>query len=536
MAGPSSPDISTAMSNEIDFSDLDFSQMEPFTDNPLAGTDDTINPESLYTPVDGTINPESLYTPVDPYQNSNILYEPQPQFTPQPSFMLPPSRPQSVMPMQMMPTPPPGPPGACYHPAIGWYFPAQPMPVIMHASTPVPQIAIPVPYPMNASAPHTTKQSRNRKHRRDSIESLDISSDEEEQPVRTKRKKARKTAKRTPERSMNARLPSIVQACVCNLTEAKIPRPRNKFILYRQAMSKSIANSSQHGKSQISVSKQAGEAWRAESAAVKQKFEELAARELASHAAKYPGWKYQPNRNKDSVKATRVGKKDCTCAARSANDSRLRDANFNLPANDLDAPCEVYDMPYAAPTAPMVQQTQEVRRSSRARAATVSYREPSDSEDFETTHIESPPSPKVKIEKHRPTAIITPFNSPPATNTRAKSISRESLDLSPVPEDLMDFAELFGEDPNQPYDYDEYVDFNSNAESDVVVEPSRRKSMKTPTRKSPRTPKSATMSRRSTRRSPQQQFLEGLKDNLVQEFVRQLVHYMLLTSSHDALR
>ncbi|KAK5722872.1 hypothetical protein LTR17_014175 [Elasticomyces elasticus] len=491
------------MSNELDFSDLnyfDFSKMEDYTDNPLAGTDDTINPECLYTPVDS-------------HQNSNILYEPQPQFNQQPSFMLPPSRPQSVMPMQIMPTPPPGPPGACYHPVVGWYFPAQPMPVVMHASTPVPQMATAPSnpsYPMDI--PHTTKQSRKRKHRRDSIESLDISSDEEEQPVRTKRTKARKTAKRAPEPNMNARVPSIVQACVCNLTEAKIPRPRNKFILYRQAMSKSIANSSQHGKSQISVSKQAGEAWRAESAVLKQKFEELAARELASHAAKYPGWKYQPNRNRDSVKGNRVGKKDCTCGARSANDSRLQDANFDVDANfdidadvlgnDLDAPCEVYDMPYVAPTAPMVQQTQEVRRSSRARTATISYREPSDSEDFETTHTETPPSPKVKTEKHRPTAILTPFNSPPAANTRAKSISRESLDLSPVPEDLMDFAELFGEDPNQPYDYDEYVDFNSNDESDVVVEPSRRKSIRTPTRKSPRTPKSATTPRRSTRRSP----------------------------------
>ncbi|KAK5742218.1 hypothetical protein LTR17_003459 [Elasticomyces elasticus] len=492
MAGPSSPDFSTAMFNEIDFSDpnyFDYSKIVDYTDNPLAGADDTINPEYLYTPV-------------DPPQQPNILYEPQPQFNQQPSFMLPPSRPQRVMPMPMMPTPPPGPPGACYHPIVGWYYPAQPMPVVMHASTPVPQMAMANPYPMDAPAPHTTKQSRKRKHRRDSIESLDISSDEDEQPVRTKRKKARKTAKRAPEPNMNARVPSIVQACVCNLTEAKIPRPRNKFILYRQAMSKSIANSSQQGKSQISVSKQAGEAWRAESAVVKQKFEELAARELANHTAKYPGWKYQPNRNKDSVKGDRVGKKDCTCGARSANDSRLQGANFDIDANDLDAPCEVYDMPYVAPTAPMVQQTQEVRRSSRARTATISYREPSDTEDFEPTHIETPPSPEVKTEKHRPTAIITPFNSPPAANTRAKSISRESLDLSPVSEDLMDFAELFGQDPNQPYDYDEYVDFNSNAESDVVVEPSRRKSVKTPTRKSPRTPKSATTPRRSTRRSP----------------------------------
>ncbi|KAI0406988.1 hypothetical protein F4802DRAFT_605829 [Xylaria palmicola] len=82
--------------------------------------------------------------------------------------------------------------------------------------------------------------------------------------------------------------------CLC-AKAPKVPRPRNAFILYRQAWQGHFA--SQHpGLANPEISKLIGEKWREQPESVKNDWKQLAEQEKIRHQRQYPGYRYQPRR------------------------------------------------------------------------------------------------------------------------------------------------------------------------------------------------------------------------------------------------
>ncbi|KAI1311137.1 hypothetical protein F5Y03DRAFT_382278 [Xylaria venustula] len=82
--------------------------------------------------------------------------------------------------------------------------------------------------------------------------------------------------------------------CLC-AKAPKIPRPRNAFILYRQAWQGHFA--AQHpGLANPEISKLIGEKWREQPESVKSEWKQLAEEEKIRHQRQYPGYRYQPRR------------------------------------------------------------------------------------------------------------------------------------------------------------------------------------------------------------------------------------------------
>ncbi|KAJ3576486.1 hypothetical protein NPX13_g3686 [Xylaria arbuscula] len=82
--------------------------------------------------------------------------------------------------------------------------------------------------------------------------------------------------------------------CLC-AKAPKVPRPRNAFILYRQAWQGHFA--AQHpGLANPEISKLIGEKWREQPESVKNEWKQLAEEEKVRHQHQYPGYRYQPRR------------------------------------------------------------------------------------------------------------------------------------------------------------------------------------------------------------------------------------------------
>ncbi|KAI0457262.1 hypothetical protein F5B21DRAFT_512812 [Xylaria acuta] len=82
--------------------------------------------------------------------------------------------------------------------------------------------------------------------------------------------------------------------CLC-AKAPKVPRPRNAFILYRQAWQGHFA--AQHpGLANPEISKLIGEKWREQPESVKNEWKQLAEEEKIRHQRQYPGYRYQPRR------------------------------------------------------------------------------------------------------------------------------------------------------------------------------------------------------------------------------------------------
>ncbi|TKA75591.1 hypothetical protein B0A55_06351 [Friedmanniomyces simplex] len=509
MAGPS-PSPFHFSTSEVDQTsapspaDFDYLSGEDFT-NSVAGNDsnfdidttsapvdfyqngDTINPMIAFTPAefgqsDGNLNALTASTPAESTQTGDIIYAPQPQYyaLPQeaqgPYYSLP-LRPQSVIPIQPVPAPPAG---AHYNPAVGWYYPLQPQSMPVQVPAPAQLVSTFSPYPMTDKHVHSGK----RKQRRDS---LDLSGDEDKQ-----RPSKRKNTPRTG--ALNLRTgrknPSIAQNCVCGTAKQHIPRPRNAFILYRQAMTKDIAKSAEvrsrgdpHKINHKLVSSEAGSRWNNESKAVRARFQQLARQEVADHARKYPDYRYQPGRKNEGPRDSRFGTAECRCGAYAANVLRMRDAGIEMDADVLDdeadAPCEevaefAYPAPmacpaptaYPAPIAQMIQPapqpiaTPTLRRSSRPHNTALSYAAPSDDDLFDnlfTSSTASTVTPQPTGDEE--SAITTPYTSaPPSVH------SRERYDLSTVPEDgEVDFDMLFNEAQDPLFDYAQFLDLGSSS-------------------------------------------------------------------------
>ncbi|KAI3320634.1 hypothetical protein HD806DRAFT_524653 [Xylariaceae sp. AK1471] len=82
--------------------------------------------------------------------------------------------------------------------------------------------------------------------------------------------------------------------CLC-AKAPKVPRPRNAFILYRQAWQGHFA--AQHpGLANPEISKLIGVKWREQPERVKNEWKQLAEEEKIRHQRQYPGYRYQPRR------------------------------------------------------------------------------------------------------------------------------------------------------------------------------------------------------------------------------------------------
>ncbi|KAI1171324.1 hypothetical protein F4777DRAFT_593965 [Nemania sp. FL0916] len=82
--------------------------------------------------------------------------------------------------------------------------------------------------------------------------------------------------------------------CLC-AKAPKVPRPRNAFILYRQAWQGHFA--AQHpGLANPEISKLIGEKWREQPESAKNEWKQLAEEEKIRHQRQYPGYRYQPRR------------------------------------------------------------------------------------------------------------------------------------------------------------------------------------------------------------------------------------------------
>jgi hypothetical protein len=91
--------------------------------------------------------------------------------------------------------------------------------------------------------------------------------------------------------------------CTCKQNDvARIPRPRNAFILFRQKHHLALIEEGTEIKTNPDVSKELGRRWRALNPQEKEYWNKLAEEEKKAHAEKYPGYKYTPKRN---------GKKKC---------------------------------------------------------------------------------------------------------------------------------------------------------------------------------------------------------------------------------
>ncbi|KAI0019779.1 hypothetical protein F4780DRAFT_792512 [Xylariomycetidae sp. FL0641] len=83
---------------------------------------------------------------------------------------------------------------------------------------------------------------------------------------------------------------------ICLCTKApKVPRPRNAFILYRQAWQGSVAEHNP-GLANPEISKLIGEKWREQPEEVKNYWKQLAEEEKLRHQRQYPDYRYQPRR------------------------------------------------------------------------------------------------------------------------------------------------------------------------------------------------------------------------------------------------
>lgn len=301
-------------------------------------------------------------------------------------FLPGPAIPQEVQPMnyqQPAPAPmtAPGPPGACFHPAVGWYFPAQtaalPAPGFQmaipstegYAAIPQPAQMLQVPQPQTVRPDdydgnfqekpkaNVRKQGSKRKElfgpaahfgidaksQRQKRAAADDADDERpRKAIRTSKNSTKKSAPTRP-RGKSA---SIEAACVCPTGVGKatsgVKRPKNCFIIFRMMHQKAIATRlganpanarSKNGQVRHDlISREAGAMWKALSASEKQQYVDMAQAEAEKHREIYPDYKYDPKRS--AARDPNFGTPDCECGAYKRNMAKA--SRVTGSAQDLD--------------------------------------------------------------------------------------------------------------------------------------------------------------------------------------------------------
>jgi len=130
------------------------------------------------------------------------------------------------------------------------------------------------------------------------------------------------------------KIPSLEAPCICQLPgtqdgtdAARVKRPRNAFILFRQFQTKSIMRDFAHEGVRSrrnghpinqKVSQVAAAMWRAASPETKARYQAMAEEEKARHAREHPGYKYKP-RGKVEKDVGKFGAPGCICGAYEKN-------------------------------------------------------------------------------------------------------------------------------------------------------------------------------------------------------------------------
>ncbi|KAK4556726.1 hypothetical protein LTR86_006297 [Recurvomyces mirabilis] len=536
---------------------IDFSGLDEFM---ATGDGSAFPTDTASTPMDISQDMSTFFPPpTSSHTPSMSGFAPMPMVAPMPYYPAPAAPP--MMPAAV-PPPIPGFAGPFWDPRTsGWTF----MPLAPSgpaAFSPFPQ-AVSHPFPAHqhmpvhsksrlASASPRQRQAKNK--RKLSSDLLSLSSESDEEPKQRRRKlnkrqrsRAARTAKSPSpleaedifssedepapkkgkgrndfkrKRNASGKKPSIAQTCVCGSAKTKIPRPRNMFILWRTQNLKRIQHEL-NSTSQITASKLAGEQWKKLPQSERDHYRRLADAEAANHARLYPDYKFMPKNKIGGLEDNKFGTALCTCGAYVANVRKSRAAGVELDANVPDAdgyaPVRAYAqaqapqanmMPYAVyqppPTMPMAPinafglALPGQRRSPRNQSQTILPTTETGDMNIEAQ------------DKRRPSAILTPTNSPPAMNTRSRSISQEpetqglptvdSEGTNGWPADIEepDWDEMFGED----------VDFNQAGSGQAGSGKSSRKSSGQVHRRSARNASNGRESsdvnalRRSSRRSP----------------------------------
>jgi hypothetical protein len=99
--------------------------------------------------------------------------------------------------------------------------------------------------------------------------------------------------------------PSPIRGSRRRASTQKVPRPKNAFIIFRCHSIPKLHSNQRSGCNrpptpEKTLSKRAGAAWRELSEDEKQVYRDMAELERLEHQKKYPGYRYQPNRNKSS--------------------------------------------------------------------------------------------------------------------------------------------------------------------------------------------------------------------------------------------
>jgi hypothetical protein len=108
------------------------------------------------------------------------------------------------------------------------------------------------------------------------------------------------TASSTPASSFSGQLTGpylATEKCTCKSNANRIPRPRNAFILFRQRYHQSVLDEGTVTRTNPEVSRELGRRWRNLSSDEKDYWNNLAEEEKATHARKFPNYRYTPRRN-----------------------------------------------------------------------------------------------------------------------------------------------------------------------------------------------------------------------------------------------
>ena len=314
---------------ELDFPDLatgvevDISNMSEFDSNSFLSTPDILADFAIAAPTEvSEMNPLALFDDADPFASPPQFPEFDTVPTPFPNANLySASSDLAPAPQPSLPTAAYQ-PGACFHPAVGWYLPIQPTvhvpygPAVVESVYPTytesagqqpipvieppPQQSFPVLEPVPQQSVPTIRYDDYYAMHGSNKRAADES--DPSPPVRRRRGKARRVVDDDDDEIVVAPSPKPVSTSNdCPCSQPKIARPRNSFIIFRSHCSKQALR---HEPNHQKISILAAEAWWRASAETKAEYAALAKAERAEHKLKYPEYKYRPTKNR----------KKCTCS------------------------------------------------------------------------------------------------------------------------------------------------------------------------------------------------------------------------------
>lgn len=96
----------------------------------------------------------------------------------------------------------------------------------------------------------------------------------------------------------------------CSLQQSRVPRPRNKFMIFRSDLVFSLKQSSKHKSlNQALASKDAGVLWKSLPLDDQRIYEEAANDEKKEHSLKHPDYKFEPKKGRKQPRESRLDRR-----------------------------------------------------------------------------------------------------------------------------------------------------------------------------------------------------------------------------------